>query len=236
MERSLNEDEWVSLARLILDAGRSDFVKVFSMQVYPPRVHKSDSDIQSSQKVSISPLSLLPTFRGTYIQPRRVDLALAFTDVNAKISAAYAHARDIIPDVAFSQTMDAGIAEMALFAHVEIKSPAGEYFGASVQLGTWVAAGLEKLWRLAEDLSETGYDCARLWPVPCWTVVGHAWNLHLAYKEGDQSVIVLGPFPCGGTASPTEILLLLDAVQRVMDYAERYWQWLEREIFCVPVP
>jgi hypothetical protein len=97
---------------------------------------------------------------------------------------------------------------MAIFADAEVKEAGGSYTEATVQLGTWAAAGLEKTARLAnaaravarpavtenEDYSDVNpnpaeYDVTRMMPLVGWTVVGHVWSLHISYKERDGSVV-----------------------------------------------
>ncbi|KAI9813024.1 MAG: hypothetical protein M1832_006415 [Thelocarpon impressellum] len=215
-EGSEGEGEWFSLARRVLLAIPSQRLELVNMQT-----------------AVLSPITLLPVTNGRAIQPRKVDLALAFSADDRTVAATYARVRHMVLKPTLSQTSDAKARGMALLANVEVKSSAGDYLEASVQIGTWVAAGLEKLRLLATEFSGTEYACDQLWPLPCWTVVGHTWSLHIAYKERDGTVIVQGPFPSGGTATHLDILILLDTIRRVHRYAEQYWAWFQRDILSL---
>lgn len=54
------------------------------------------------------------------------------------------------PGLHLSQSDEAAIFFSCQLAAVEIKSPDGSYYGASVQLAIWLAAGLEKMRQLKE--------------------------------------------------------------------------------------
>ncbi|KAI9813025.1 MAG: hypothetical protein M1832_006416 [Thelocarpon impressellum] len=187
----------------------------------------------TGHSVALSPIGLLPTVNGKSISPRKIDLALRYSESHPTVAATYGRLRQIAPTATLSQASDATNRDTALASIIEVKSSAGDYMEATVQLGTWAAAGLEKLRRVAAEVSGTEYVCERLWPLPCWTVVGHVWTLHIAYKEKDGAVIVLGPFVSGGTASHHDVFILLDTLRRLNEYADEYWAWFQRDILSL---
>ncbi|KAF2135599.1 uncharacterized protein K452DRAFT_347480 [Aplosporella prunicola CBS 121167] len=73
-------------------------------------------------------------------------------------------------------------------------------------------------------------------PVIGWVVHHHAWYLHIAFRQPDNTVRVLGPFLCGSTSTLYEIFRLLKMVREVHDWAtQTMWPALKEVMqFATP--
>ena len=144
-----------------------------------------------SQNTGIGPPSLIPTLDGKPIAFKKVDLAIVFSEKDPEReklnSAVREHFRELCP------SEDGNFRRFCQFAAIDIKSPDGSYYGASVQLGIWLAAGLEKTRELkvAAAASQTASPIEEmpLLPYVGIAVVGHVWNLHLGSKAADGTVV-----------------------------------------------
>lgn len=76
-----------------------------------------------------------------------------------------------------------------LYSAIEIKKSSGA--DAIPQLAVWSCAGLTKLSRLVQG----SRNRLPLPPLPCWSVVGHQWQLYIAKKCSDE-LVVRSPSPC----------------------------------------
>jgi hypothetical protein len=73
---------------------------------------------------------------------------------------------------------DAYTSTVVLGCGIEVKGSGGDYNEATIQLGIWCSAGLEKLQSMiTTDTAETQK------PLLGWTVIGHEWKLHIAWKD-----------------------------------------------------
>lgn len=81
---------------------------------------------------------------------------------------------------------DAYTSTVPLVCGIEVKEPGGDYNEAIMQLGIWSAAGLEKVRGLG---GRTADGTAAGEPFLGWTVVGHEWRLHIAWKEPRGRVV-----------------------------------------------
>lgn len=72
---------------------------------------------------------------------------------------------------------------------MEVKSDDGGKKEALAQLAIWLAAGLEKIRQLGEQVKGEGKDPAD-WLLPNigLTIIGHDWYIYLAYKAGNEVV------------------------------------------------
>ena len=128
---------------------------------------------------------------------KKVDLAIAFSDTESQFGWIYDEAKNRNDDIALCQTEDASFRRLSQFGAVEVKSPDGSYYESSVQLAIWLAAGLEKSRQLTElarintsqPESGTRDKGASLLPYLGISVVGHVWNLHVAWKSADGTVV-----------------------------------------------
>jgi hypothetical protein len=96
-----------------------------------------------------------------------------------------------LPDQTVSQTTDPFTKRVALFSGIEVKQSNGGNTEALVQLAIWLAAGLEKLSRL-QGLHGEKSDSRVLLPAIGWTVIGHDWNLYIAFRgcfEGQDRIV-----------------------------------------------
>jgi hypothetical protein len=80
---------------------------------------------------------------------------------------------------------DAYTSTVPLVSGIEVKESGGDYNEAVMQLGIWSAAGLEKVRQLGGRI----IDGAAAKPFIGWTVVGHEWRLHIAWKEPSGRVV-----------------------------------------------
>lgn len=157
------------------------------------------------------------------------------------------------PDQTVSQTTDPFTKRVALFSGIEVKQSNGGNTEALVQLAIWLAAGLEKLHQL-HNLHVEESDTCDLLPSIGWTVIGHDWNLYIAFRgcfEGQDRIVsrahtnshttltfhwqyVDGPIEslCASTRTYYGIFKLIDLVHRLSLYSQEvYWPWLRSEIF-----
>ena len=82
-------------------------------------------------------------------------------------------------------------ANTLLFCPLEIKKPDGNFQEAQLQISIWMASVLAHL----DTLKLKNQSTQSLPLVFGWTVVGHQWCLHMAWREDDGSVNIAGPFP-----------------------------------------
>jgi hypothetical protein len=167
-------------------------------------------NVQSIQTQAISS-SLLPTHTATSFA-KKADLALAFSLSHPEVSRTLEPIHTQYPELSLSQMEDAYTMRVPLVAGVEVKERGGSYNEATVQLGVWCAAGLEKLRRLREEGHEKrtrergevdepprkegeAEEERELPPFVGWTVVGHEWKLHVVWKDESGNVVSL-PFFC----------------------------------------
>jgi len=163
-------------------------------------------NVQSIQTQSISS-SLLPTHTSISFA-KKADLALAFSPSHPEVFRTLEPVHNQYPELSLSQMDDAYTMRVPLVAGVEVKERGGSYNEATVQLGVWCAAGLEKLRRLREERHEKrlresgevdeplrregeGEGGPELPPFLGWTVVGHEWKLHVVWKDGSGNVVSL---------------------------------------------
>lgn len=144
-----------------------------------------------SQNTGIGPPSLIPTLHGKPIAFKKVDLAIVFSGKDPEHKKLNSALRKHVLELCQSQ--DGKVRRLCQFAAIEIKSPDGSYYGASVQLGIWLAAGLEKMRELkaAAAASQTAFliEETPLLPYVGIAVIGHVWNLHLGSKAADGTVV-----------------------------------------------
>lgn len=152
-----------------------------------------------SQNVPIGLPSLIPTVGDEPLAFKKVDLAVVFSDSEPDLDMLCTKAMKKNAALELSQSEDGTLGGFCQFAAIAIKSPDGSYYKASVQLGIWLAAGLEKSRQLRElaatknqapatqtqEASQEEY----LLPYVGISVHGHVWNLHLAWKGLDGAVV-----------------------------------------------
>jgi len=79
---------------------------------------------------------------------------------------------------------------LAMLSAAEIKIEGGNAMEAKFQLALWFTAGLRSIRELAEAATK---DISIMDDVPMfgWTVVGHTWDLYVAFVEDGQSGAVV---------------------------------------------
>ena len=142
----------------------------------------------------MGPPALIPTLHGRLIAFKKIDLAVVFSGQEPQLKRLYTGVMKRHDSLWLTQSEDPSLRRLSQFIAIEIKSPDGSYYGASVQLGIWLAAGLEKhrqLRELAAEWSETetASQAENLLPSVGISVTGHVWNLHFAWKCPDGTVV-----------------------------------------------
>ncbi|KAL3439937.1 hypothetical protein BJX65DRAFT_315282 [Aspergillus insuetus] len=190
------------------------------------------------QTQSIDP-GLLPRLPHKNAVSKKVDYTFAFSIRDPQVKDIYNDFWNTFPDQTVSQTTDPFTKRVALFSGIEVKQSNGGNTEALVQLAIWLAAGLEKLSRL-QGLHGEKSDSRALLPAIGWTVIGHDWNLYIAFRgcfEGQDRIYVDGPVESLSASTRTYygIFKLIDLVRRLSSYAEEvYWPWMKSEILTPP--
>jgi hypothetical protein len=143
-------------------------------------------NVRSIQTQTISS-SLIPISTTTSFA-KKADLALAFSLSHPEVLRTLEPIHTRCPELSLSQMEDAFTMRVPLVAGVEVKEPGGSYSDATVQLGVWCAAGLEKLRRLREEARERRTNEAADVDEPP-SVVGHDWKFHVAWKDSSGKVV-----------------------------------------------
>ncbi|KAK2810211.1 hypothetical protein FQN50_003181 [Emmonsiellopsis sp. PD_5] len=221
LKQSGDESQWTGVAMRVLEMTFAQEGALF--------------DIVPIPSVSVSPQSLLPTFSGHPFAFKKVDAAVVLSTSNTEVGPLDEEIVTRHPELHFSQSDDATMARLFQLAAVETKSPDGSYYGASMQMALWLAAGLEKLRLLRVEAAATGdeeaVEDANLLPYPGIVVVGQAWYLHLATKEADGTVVIHGPWMMGDTTNLWGIFRLVAALETIRTWGEdTYYPWLRDRI------
>ncbi|KNG84678.1 hypothetical protein ANOM_006987 [Aspergillus nomiae NRRL 13137] len=188
--------------------------------------------IFSSRQTQAIDHSLLPRTPHQVLVNKKIDFTIAFALRDRRVKAVYDAFISASPDQTVSQTTDPFTKRVALFSGTEVKQSDGSSMEALVQLSIWLAAGLEKLLQL-RNLQGQEFD---LLPTVGWTVIGHEWNLYVAFRgcfEGQDRIYIDGPTEVLSATTRTYygIFKLIDLVHRVSVYAEEvYWPWLSAKI------
>jgi hypothetical protein len=80
---------------------------------------------------------------------------------------------------------DAYTSTVVLGCGIEIKESGGDYNEATMQLGVWSAAGLEKM-RSMLDVKTSG----AVMPLLGITAIGHEWKIHISWKVDETGETV----------------------------------------------
>ncbi|KAE8153589.1 hypothetical protein BDV25DRAFT_21724 [Aspergillus avenaceus] len=194
--------------------------------------------LKNVQSQTIDP-NLLPRMRDKHPVSKKVDYTFAFSIREPQVTETYDHFLIASPHQTLSQTTDPFTKRVALFSGVEVKQSNGGGTEALVQLAIWLAAGLEKSSKL-HNLRGDKSGNLELLPNIGWTVIGHDWNLYIAFRglfEGQDRIYVDGPIESLGASTRTYygIFKLVDLVQRLSEYArDVYWPWMRSEILNPP--
>ncbi|KAH7304368.1 hypothetical protein BKA65DRAFT_521431 [Rhexocercosporidium sp. MPI-PUGE-AT-0058] len=206
-----DESMWIEVVRSVLKAS-----------------HSPNLELHSIQTQSIKP-SLIP--RHTHLSfDKKADLALFFSP---KKHDAIRRVYERRPGLALSHMMDACTSQRPVACGLEVKEQGGDYNVAVMQLGIWCAASLELVQTLFKEGGAGQGRSRTLRPMVGWTVVGHDWKLHIAWKADNGSVTLVGPWPLltGSTINHFEILRLISLIKVVTTWQENeYWPWLRKDI------
>ncbi|KAF1352476.1 hypothetical protein BDV97DRAFT_147398 [Delphinella strobiligena] len=124
-----------------------------------------------------------------------------------------------------------------LVSAVEVKRYGGDTAEAELQLGTWQAAALAHFHcmfvgqdgRISTSLPQIG-----------WSVIGHTWAFHIAWKDGVRGpTTIRGPFlpGAGSTATYHGIFTLLSLLCNMFDWLlDTYWPEFARCVSASYVP
>ncbi|EEP78554.1 predicted protein [Uncinocarpus reesii 1704] len=183
--------------------------------------------------ISIAPSDLMP--KVDHLIPfKKVDYLISFSskhgDVGPLTSAALKSQRDL----SLSQTLDPRVGSTPHFVAVEVKTPDGAYLPSSVQLVTWMAAGLEKVRQLKEEAEQISKEPEQgdiLLPFIGISVTGHIWNLLITAKAEDGTVTMYGPIIMGDTLTFEGVFRLFMVIDEIKSWGENvYWPWMKGRI------
>lgn len=124
----------------------------------------------------------------------------------------------------FNQTEYLPLRYRPLSISVETKLPGDDSDKGQTQLGVWVRAQytkLEQLLRLATTFGSSEAD-AKTIPLPVFPLLlvqGHEWNLMVAFREGDTTVL-LSKILFGTTASYEGIYRIVAVVHFLLQWAK----------------
>ncbi|KAL9627355.1 MAG: hypothetical protein Q9164_007629, partial [Protoblastenia rupestris] len=177
----------------------------------------------------------LPVFQGDTITPKKTDFALPFSPQHPTINQQYA-ALNIGEGINLSHMADDYTRRLAMLAGAEVKRDGEKESEAEAQLFTWLAAAIVSIRKLRSTLhtseipaagpSETSTPQSQPFisqaqalldeeqvlsdqlPLLGWTIVGHQWQLYIAYSVYDNPagpIRIVGPldeyFPGANTSS-----------------------------------
>ncbi|EEP80798.1 predicted protein [Uncinocarpus reesii 1704] len=142
------------------------------------------------QSVGIGPASLMPTVDHE-IPFKKVDFLVLFSKENEEVGSITNAAIKTQRGLLLSQTEDPFIGYHTQFVALEAKTPEGGYYTSSMQLVTWMAAGLEKVRLLKQLADQVSNKQGRPEILPCIgiSVVGHIWNLIIGMKADNGDVV-----------------------------------------------
>lgn len=144
----------------------------------------------NKQTQTIDP-SLLPRIPCSVRISRKVDYSFVFCIRERNIKKKYFNFIQSQPDVPMGHTTDPFGRHLAYFSGVEVKQAGGDATEALVQLSIWLSAQLEKLLQLSQRQGKS-LEESQLPPVVGWTVVGHQWNLYMAFRgvfDGKDTIV-----------------------------------------------
>ena len=107
---------------------------------------------------------------------------------------------------------------LALMLGIEVKAQYGNEVEARAQLAVWLAAGLKH--RRDVATAATG-NAAAMDEVPMlgWTVIGHQWDLYMAFVESGST---------GDVVSSTHLLLAHVRITHAIECTDHPWT----DLFC----
>ncbi|KAL4741738.1 hypothetical protein BDV11DRAFT_167873 [Aspergillus similis] len=190
--------------------------------------------VKNVQTQSIDP-GLLPRLPHQNVVSKKVDYTFAFSIRDPEVNETYNNFWNAYPEQTVSQTTDPFTKRVALFSGIEVKESNGGNTEALVQLAILLSAGLEKLSRL-QALLGTKSDSRELLPGIGWTVIGHDWNLYVAFRgcfEGQDRIYIDGPVESLSASTRTYygIFKLISLIHKLSLYAkEVYWPWMKSDI------
>ncbi|KAL5331122.1 hypothetical protein ACEPPN_000651 [Leptodophora sp. 'Broadleaf-Isolate-01'] len=246
-DHHLNESAWVKVVNMVLGAADIGRQKPFMLR------------LESIQTQAINAVFLPQHISQSFA--KKADLTFSFFPDHPTVQRAIAPIHKYRPSVSLSQMTDPYTSRVPLVCGVEVKERGGDYNEAIIQLGIWCAAALEALQglrTLGEVEGESGEgeveeenerekegegERKSLPPFVGWTAMGHDWKFHIAWKDADGDVTIIGPWRLltGSTCSHFEILLLIRMIQAVKKWQEEdYWSWLDKNVLKrlqrVPTP
>ncbi|KAK2779918.1 hypothetical protein FQN52_002316 [Onygenales sp. PD_12] len=197
-------------------------------------------------------LKLLTLLQNKPFAVKKIDMSISLYGARQDLRNLYLSIRKRHGHLNLSQIEDPKTHHSFQFAGIEVKSPDGSYYGASVQLAIWLAAGLQKLTELRELADSvaspssvsvgigaptdplTNEPSDSVDPHPPYlgiAVVGHSWYVHMGSKEADGTVIIYGPILIGDTTNRWGVIRLLAALRVIRDWGETSWlPWITKHI------
>jgi len=175
----------------------------------------------------------LPVFLSGKVIHKKTDYALSFSDCHPDVQPVYESASHTAVGQQLSQMSDDYTGTLALLASAEVKRNGGSSVDAQAQLFMWLAAGITSLRRLRSCCRPGVYAQKRL-PLVGWTVIGHVWEVYIAFERDEVTgaVQITGPIEGAGgdTRSVEGVFKLLNMVSVIKKYGkETYWPWLKAD-------
>ncbi|KAK2805304.1 hypothetical protein FQN50_006205 [Emmonsiellopsis sp. PD_5] len=238
LEESGDEGDWTCVIRSVLNAALDTKQSLFT--------------VKNIQTTLISPTSLIPVLQNKPFAVKKIDMSISLSGARRDLRNLYLSIRKRHSGLNLSQIEDPKTHHSVQFAGIEVKSPDGSYYDASIQLAIWLAAGLQKLTYLreladsvvspssvpvgigapADRATDVPSDSmGRLPPYLGIAIVGHSWYVHMGSKEADGTVIIYGPLLIGDTTNRWGIIRLLAALRAIQNWGETVWfPWITEHI------
>lgn len=129
---------------------------------------------------------------------KKVEFLVAFSKNHPEIGPVTQAVLRKHQTLSLCQTDDPTVGSHSHFMAIEVKGLDGSYYGSSLQVAAWLAAGLKKT-RLLQDLANevSGRDrkvTESPLPVIGICVIGHSWYLHIAAIEENGDVVSICPY------------------------------------------
>lgn len=133
------------------------------------------------------------------IAQKKTDYGLAFSPRHDRIGPVYEKVSFSGRFVSLSQMTDTYTQMLAILLGVEVKANYGNEVEAQTQLAVWLAAGLKHRRDLAKAATG-GASAMDDVPMLGWTVIGHRWDLYMAFIEDSSTGDIVSSLKESGLA------------------------------------
>ncbi|OXV06132.1 hypothetical protein Egran_06100, partial [Elaphomyces granulatus] len=167
--------------------------------------------IKTKRFCQISPQTLLPTNdAGIPVQVKKINYVLTLKSDDDRAESAFEKMENPA-ECSLNQTTDDFHRRSLIAVNIEVKREHG--IDPLVQLGIWSAAGFKKR-KLNGDDDEA-------FPMPGLTVVGHVWELYIAFMNEKEQVALLGPFHIGCTDTYFGIFQIIASLTALAEWVSK---------------